>query len=599
MATAFKRIRFRILGTVLVLGALLNACEVESPERILRAPIVSDFSPRDRDLDSFVGDTLSFSLSAIDPDDESLSFYYTMGGVLIAEGPMWEYVVDDTGSVVIEGHVANRDLESTVRWKLERMEPLNQPPVIVEVKPPESNAAVVVGDEIEFSMTASDPEGQPLSYAFTVDDTLRSASNRFTFRPFRVGEVTVRCVAWDGEDNGFVSFEWDVRVFAEPDSILPAPVMMQSLETGTNTGELIVRWIAVGDDDMQGLPSHYVVRTLGLAIDSEPQWVRASERPGEPAPAAPGQLMEMRIQFLNPADFVYVTVRAVDDFGNLSPLGNTLGAESKGNDVHVTVMDALTGQPLPDIHVESLGDEGVTDANGQFSFTHLPNGSARIGVRDEDGTGFGNYFDQLTDPIPIVDEAAQTLWMIPNVPVESQDYSSFLTLLRRLTDVGGTYYYLLRNWGGPVDVYVEPHVGNGLDYVPDIMDAIQMWEDVTGLDLFTVVDQRPEEGVYVTYSSSITRDIYEVIRFGYQQQTILGRVTLRTSYTPEISNTLYRTAAHELGHALGFGHSTDAIHMMVGGRSVAVDLASPDEINLMKVMYRMPRHQSLQWYLWD
>jgi hypothetical protein len=523
-----------------------------------------------------------------------------MSDSIVKEGASWTYVVDDTGTVDVLGHASNGGSESIVRWALSRARPKNRPPVVVSTDPPDPSPSTIVGDPVDFSMTAQDPEGAKLSYVFTVNDSIVSGSNQYRYPSPKVGRFDIRCIAWDGDDNGFVSSSWGLAVLAEPDSLHPAPVVIQALDTGTETGELIVQYRAVGNDGMVGLPSHYVVRTSPVAIDSETEWSRASDRPGEPAPAQPGQIQQMRIPDLNPADVVFVAMRAVDDFGNFSPLANTLSAIVKGNDMVLTIRDAVNGDPVRGVQVSMIGRNHVSDINGQVFFSTLPHGSGRISVRDEDNPNdYGAYYDMLTDPFVVVDERAIDLWAVPNVALESTEYESFLFFMKSISNVGGATGHLLRNWNEPVDVYVQPFVSNGLDYEAVIKSALRLWETVVGVDLFTLVDAKPEFGFWVTYSSAITRDRYEVLETTSFQLTLLGLITHRTHYTPEIQQSFHTIAAHEIGHALGLTHSTDALHLMIGGSSASVLQPSTDEIRVIRAMYRMPRGQSMQWYLFD
>jgi hypothetical protein len=57
-----------VLLSVAIL-CFVAACDVSSPERFIRAPIIKSFSPESSSFEVLVGDTVDFSITAIDPED--------------------------------------------------------------------------------------------------------------------------------------------------------------------------------------------------------------------------------------------------------------------------------------------------------------------------------------------------------------------------------------------------------------------------------------------------------------------------------------------------------------------------------------------------
>jgi len=590
----------RVVGVCAVIGvAVLSACDIDNPDRLIRAPVIRSYSPTSVNVDALVGDTLSFSISAVDPDLGDLKFFFTMSDSMVSDSSAWNYVVNDTGAVMVAGHATNGQRESTVRWIVTRIEPENEPPEILSWRPIEPRPRIIIGSSIEFTIQARDPEGEPLTYIYTVNDTVRASSFRYTFQPGYIGTFDVKAVVSDGER--FAIHSWDLFVSAEPDSILPAPVTITRLEPGAQAGELAIEWVAVGDDGTEGIASNYEVRTSSIPIDTEEAWNNASERVGAPTPAPAGTVEHMVIHDLKPADVVYVAVRAVDDFGNISPLGNTLSALVKGMEVYGTIRDALTNEPLPGIRVALFDNVDVTGADGRYALTRLPRDVSAIRVTDESDPGtIGAYFDINRTGYQVVDHDVLDFWMVPNVTLETQEYADMLTFLRFLTNTTSyTLGTLMPTWELPCSAYVAPYSRDGIDYDVLIKEQLDMWENLTGIDFWVEVDHIPTVGFYTIYQSNISRDYYEGLISEPPGLPILGRIHFRTVYDPSTAQSLKTIAAHELGHVLGMAHSSDEGHLMIGGRASAVTQPTLDEIWLARIMYHIPRGTDLLWYVWN
>ena len=70
---------------------------------------------------------------------------------------------------------------------------------------------------------------------------------------------------------------------------------------------------------------------------------QASDRPGEPDPINPGEIQTMVVAELPPATEVFVSVRAVDEFGNMSNLTTSVGEWSKGNEIYGRIINSISG----------------------------------------------------------------------------------------------------------------------------------------------------------------------------------------------------------------------------------------------------------------
>jgi hypothetical protein len=579
-----------LTGVILLLAIL--SCDVNAPERVVRAPVIKGFAPKAASFGGLVGDTLEFAITAIDPSDLALDFFFTLSDSIVSRSAGWKYVVHDTGMVEIRAYVTNGHVESFVAWELLRTQPANKPPVIVETVPPDLRPSVIVGNSIGFGIIATDPEGGVLSYAYTVDDSIVSLTNQFVFFPDQVGPVFVKAIVTDGA--AFTFHTWNVQVNAQPDSVPPSTVILSSLATGVEPGELVVEWTAVGEDSMVGLPTYYDVRTSSIPIEDEHSWNTASRRTGAPVPAPVGTTMRMVVRDLKPANFVWLAIRAVDDFGNFSPLGNTLGDMTRGMDIYGTVGDAVTGDPLSGMRVRLLGVDHLTAADGSYAILELPEAFTPFRVSDElEPDVVGGYFDVLTARYEIQHRDIIDFWLIPNLELSTGAYPDFRSFVAAMASTQGLDNYMA-TYEFPVDVHVPFFVKNGLDYRNEIIDVMGEWERVTGLDFFRVVNAPPDVGVVFEYSGSINGEFYELLEWDEKILPIRGRVWIRTLYEPALRANLRKIVAHELGHVIGMGHSIADAHLMIGLRAPLPSLPTQDEIWLARVMYYVPRGTDLE-----
>jgi hypothetical protein len=473
------------------------------------------------------------------------------------------------------------------------------PPVITFFEPPDKRPIMIIGNELNFSISAYDPEEQPLAYFYRIGDSLVSNDRHYTYEAEFVGEEEITAFVTDGEK--YSSVNWTVEITNVPDSIPPAQVQIISLEKGSEPGQLSLRWIAVGADSMEGLPSRYIVRTSTVAIIDEYGWLRATDRPGEPPPAFPGQVQEMVIQDLIPAHFVYVAIRAVDEFANISPLSESPGARSKGMEIYGEVGDAVTGAPIEGVEIRMASHVEFTGASGTFLFMEMPPFDGDLLVRDETEAGvYGSYFD-FRRPYTASHRDTLSIWLLPNTQLDTELYPDFLLFFKCLTNTeANPFGNILRTWETPYDFYIPPFSKDGLDYAGTIADILDEYEALTGKDLFRLVDSPPDVGVVITYGEPL-RDVYRVLEWSSGLRfPVKSEIELRKVYSIEDSTSFRVVVRHEVGHALGMVHSIDENHLMYGGLMVPrVTHMSQDELKVLWAMYRMLRGTSLDLYEFD
>jgi hypothetical protein len=450
------------LALVLGVAAMQGSCGSDDPTRVGRPPVVESYSPSSHALTVYVDEVVDFRVHAFDPDLDPLSTTFSVDDVVVAQGDHFQYLVDATGEVTVRGTVTDGEHTSFIEWTLEREIPIDLPPIFTATLPLEENPVLVIGNDMGFGVVATDPEGVPLDYAFTVDDSLVATERQFTYHALSTGIKSVRAAVSDGVYT--ISREWQLKVTEIPDEIPPAVIDITVAETGTNPGEIHLEWIAVGEDGMDGIASQYRVRTLSTPILTEQDWNRASERPGVPAPALPGEVMSMTVTGVLPARTAYIAVRAEDDFGNQSPLGESPSAVTRGMRISGVVIDALTNLPIEGVVVSIGVTRGMSDAAGGWVLTELGPVTDVIAARDEEVAAVGSYFD-YTLPYTVVHNDVIELYLLPAITLDTTYYPDFLTWYRTMTDIGGNPYGAqTRRWQLPIALYVRAFENGGLDY---------------------------------------------------------------------------------------------------------------------------------------
>jgi len=142
-----QRLTIAVIFACGIAALAFNACDVNDPDRMVRAPIIRAVSPQASVVDGVLGvDTLCFSIRAFDPGAEELFFSFTLGDSVVSDSSTWCYVVDDTGYVDVVAQITNGRRESRVRWTVNRLAPYNNPPVIVDATPSDNAPSIEIGE---------------------------------------------------------------------------------------------------------------------------------------------------------------------------------------------------------------------------------------------------------------------------------------------------------------------------------------------------------------------------------------------------------------------------------------------------------------------
>ena len=598
-------------------GIAFQSCIFQTdPARPNSPPYIKDFSPEDLLLViNAPDDSIMFNFTAVDPEGDKITCSFVLVDIkgevmeVLSYKPYCIFNPKEGGFYHLQGRARDHSGFVARDWYVTAIELHNDPPVIVLYSPDQDSIYTLKDSTIEFNMVVEDDHPEDLRYSYyaggepiMIMGEISSIQHRFTENGF----FDVTGLVWDGEYGDTLS--WVVRVVEEPDTVAPARITDLIGWTGPETGTIKLQWTASGDDDMSGRAYQYCIRTRTIHIYDENDWDRASQAKGAPVPGSPGTTEEMIVEDLNPGTWLYVTVRAVDNFGNISQLGNCIRLLVRGiGVVDGCITDAATGAPLEGIVVSAEENACTTSAEGYYMLTETYLNGDLIMLRDEDVAGDqGAYYDMA---IPVSDinwHFSQDLSMMPYFDLVSILHGSydgsFYKFFREMTYTKGLLGRptIFRNWNHfPVTVYNPPFSWLGVDTRELARIAMTSWNDLTGQEFFIEISDPDAADVEIIYDTennlkhhvetvSLNEDgtpakkqiwIYPINQLSPIQ--IKGRMIF----------------AHELGHVLQLGHSYDLGHLMVGGTAPMRADASQDEINLVRALFGMPTIFDATWYL--
>jgi hypothetical protein len=466
---------------------------------------------------------------------------------------------------------------------------INEPPELYSVYPADSSPELAVGESVVFRVHATDPDGDALRFAFTVNDSVVGGDSVYTYIAAEKGVSRVRIKISDGLTA--IYYHWLLTVTNTPDLIAPAQVNIVTVGPGPDPHQLEIRWRAVGDDGMSGRADEYIIATRNFPIVDELDWTDASYHPVDGSLTDPGTEMAQMLDLVCAAQYTAVVVRGQDECGNLSPLGPHAEGITRGYTNSGIVYDVFTGEPVEGAVIRSGSITTTTGPDGRWQLDELP-ASATGPVISDDGVFevVGDYFDYKIFDFG-QNNAFFQAYLLPVFELESGHFTDFLHFVSGFTERNGVPHpSYLRHWELPVDLYVRPFERDGLDYKATIEEVATGLSAELGFTPFHIVDSPTELGVECFFVEDLYRDNYGTKQFTEDWYPVWGRIEFRMVYTVPYEEAFRRVIKHELGHVLGLGHSTDDRHLMVGGIGAPqVNAFHADEIAVLHLIYGMPR----------
>lgn len=598
-----------VFGLSLVLLSVGSCLFQNDPMRPNVPPEISSSLPKETYLYMQVPDSVVFSISAVDADRDKLDYSFVAGDSLLAVGDRVVFRAMDEGVYLVEGRAFDGKQTAVRSWTVRVFAHANEPPVITAKSPVDYAITRTVGDTLEFVFSAQDDDPSSLMYSWDIL-TVEGASvdrvtgsNRLIYRLLETGLYRVRGAVWDGQYGDTTS--WFLTMTGFPDSILPSPILDLEGETGTGPGTVRLRWTAPGEDGAAGTCTRYEVKTSTRPILTEEDWDKANRKNGAPKPSPPGYLEEMTVYDLLPGTDVYVMVRGVDDFSNMSPLGNHTLILVRGYDVYGRITDLLTGDPVPGIELFSGDVADTSDATGGYMLRNLPYYTGRIRVRDETVIGeYGDWYDLELAVRDLNESVEWDIGLLPNIglhdTVDPYHYDGdFLLFFQQVTDTDGKFGLptVYRGWNHwPLTVYNPPKTVLDNEEQPvsladEARGAMADWETMSGLDLFVETGDSASADIVIIYDDELEyKHHYETVALNPDGTPKQRSISIFTRYTGVPIQTLpHLVFAHEFGHCLAFlDHSVNYGHLMIGNTLPQQRTVTLDEARVVQAVYHSP-----------
>ena len=185
-------------------------------------PPVFTLAQPDTDVTMNEGDTVTFTITAKDPEGHTLTYaWYIDGGLLRDETlPRLEFVThfNDQGGHLLRVVVSDGSEEAWYNWSI-LVENVNRPPTLT-VNRPKDGETFEEGSNIVFEALATDPDEEALSVQWTEDGKVIGTGFAFTTSGLSPGkhQITVRAI----DPHGAAS-EANLTVEVEEAGGLPGP----------------------------------------------------------------------------------------------------------------------------------------------------------------------------------------------------------------------------------------------------------------------------------------------------------------------------------------------------------------------------------------
>ena len=469
------------------------------------------------------------------------------------------------------------------------------PGLEIITEPEELDLTITMRESILFKIGVRNM-APPYHFSYRLNGTSMGSDSTYLFVPRYVGDFEVYGHAWKGGVFNVERF-WNVTVTCD-DIIPPPPPTDLRVGPGDAPGDLVVAFTPpVGEDELQ----RYEVRAWHQPLDPD-QW-GSTDLVGLVDPDNGTAEERFTLSGLDVGSYVFVRVQAYDFCGNPSVWSGLAEGKVSGHAVTGMVMDWETGAGIPDLEVRyGIGDPEdevvvFTDALGEFHCSNVPAmGQSQSNppgkIRDENTDDTGEWYD-IRDYRAIDDSLHYHHGTFGAEPTETGVYPEYLDYFHQMLSLEQWNDFVLRA-RYPIAVHVVPFVYNGVDYEQMLRNAMTIWEEDCGLDLFTETADEEQAELYIRYYPGQSGSgFYELLeREAGTDIPLRARIHWMANGQPGAEQTIQRVILHELGHALGVSdHSYEIGHVMA--TTNVSDRLSDDEIKLIRILYHMNAREDL------
>ncbi|RLE37980.1 hypothetical protein DRJ17_05345, partial [Candidatus Woesearchaeota archaeon] len=179
-----------------------------------QSPTIDSYYPTDLNPSIQENSSLLFNVTASDPNGDILSYSWKLDGVEVSTTTSYTYTpgFNDAGNHVLNVTVSDPLLNSASQaWSVKVIN-VNRAPEIESETPVQGTIDISEGTSQTFNVTATDPDGDTLTYSWLLEGVLVSTSPYFTYSPnyLSAGTYNLSLTISDGVDQ--VSLSWTVNV---------------------------------------------------------------------------------------------------------------------------------------------------------------------------------------------------------------------------------------------------------------------------------------------------------------------------------------------------------------------------------------------------